>query len=184
MRAFVALEVSEAPVLDALESLQRELRATGADIKLVERENLHFTIKFLGEISEQEAGEVDRRLKSLHVPGAAVRLSGVGAFPGLGRPRVIWAGLGPGGAELLGPLGESVISALRGIGQEERRPFEPHITLARVRSGKNLAQLASFLRTRSGADFGEIAVKEIRFKSSLLRPSGPVYSDLGVYPLA
>jgi 2'-5' RNA ligase len=80
-------------------------------------------------------------------------------------------------------IGEAVIKALEGIGETETRPFQAHLTLARVRSGKNREQLASAIRASSQREFGAFTLSTFKLKSSQLRPSGPTYSDLGVYPL-
>jgi len=182
MRAFVALEVPMS-VADSLAQIQKELEATGADIKLVERENLHLNLKFLGEISEAQASDVRARLGRLSLKGANVALRGVGAFPTANRPRVVWAGVAPERESLVMPIAQGVISALEGIGERDDRPFRPHITLGRVRSGRNMRELAELLRQNSQREFGMVGLKEIKFKSSTLTPSGPVYKDEGVYPL-
>ena len=182
MRAFVALEISER-VADSLVQAQKELDATGADIKMVERENLHLNQKFLGELGEAEASEVNSRLAGLSLESADVNVSGVGAFPSPSRPRVIWAGIAPEDERLVAPIAEGVIAALEGIGERDDRLFRPHITLGRVRTGRHLRELVEVLRLNSGRDFGATGLREIRLKSSTLTPGGPVYRDEGVYPL-
>jgi 2'-5' RNA ligase len=82
------------------------------------------------------------------------------------------------------PVAEAVIGALEGIGERDRRPFEVHLTLARVRSGRNRETLTSLLEASSERPFGVLRLTTIVLKSSQLTPSGPVYSDLGVYNLS
>jgi len=184
LRAFVALEIEEESLLSSIESFQRELESTGADLKLVPRQNIHFTVKFLGEISEQQAAEVDRRLRELTLQSLSVTLAGAGAFPSLSRPRVVWVGVvGEGGAELR-ELAGRVIAALKGLGEDDRRGFQPHITVARVRSGRGTEALAYLLRQNQTRTFGPTELRELKFKSSVLTPDGPIYSDEGVYKLA
>lgn len=183
MRAFVALEIP-GPVADALANAQRELEATGADIKLVERENLHLNLKFLGDISEAQAAEVRSRLGKLSLKGAVVDVRGVGAFPSPNRARVVWAGVATEHEPLVAPIEKGVREALEGIGERDDREFRPHITLGRVRSGRNLQELGEFLRQNSQREFGVVGLREIKLKSSALTPSGPVYRDEGVYPLS
>jgi len=183
VRAFVALEVP-GEVVDALVRTQKELEATGADIKLVERENLHLNLKFLGEISNAEASEVGLRLSRLSLKGAEVTVRGVGAFPTPARPRVIWAGIAPEDEPLVTPIAEGVIKALEGIGEKDDRSFRPHITLARVRSGRNITTLAEAMRHSAGTVFGKVQLREIKLKSSTLTPNGPIYRDEGVYLLS
>ncbi len=184
MRAFVALEIPDEKVLDSLVSFQVELAATGADLKLVERQNLHFTVKFLGDISEVQAREADRRLSSLRLEGATVSVAGVGAFPAVQRPNVVWVGVGRDDEGKVRRIAEEVIKALQGIGESDSRPFQAHVTLARVRSSSNRGELAALVRARSETTFGVARLATFRLKSSQLTPSGPVYSDVGVYTLS
>ena len=140
VRAFVALEIPE-DVADSLTQAQKELAASGADIKLVERENLHLNLKFLGDLGDEEVSEVKSRLGRLSLKRADVTVRGVGAFPSSTRPRVVWAGIAPEDEPLVVPIAREVISTLEGVGERDDRPFRPHITLARVRSGRNSREL-------------------------------------------
>ncbi len=182
MRAFVALEVP-GQVLDSLVDFQKELSSTGADMKMVDRDNLHFTVKFLGDITEAQAAEVGSRLQSLSMKGAQVEVKGAGAFPSLSRPRVVWAGLAREHEPFVEPIARQVIGALEGIGERDDRPFRAHITLGRVRSDRSSRQLGELLRLNSGRRFGTTTLSELKLKSSTLTPSGPVYSDVGVFRL-
>ncbi len=183
LRAFVALEISN-PALDSLVKFEEELRATGADVKLVERENLHFTVRFLGEISESQAAEVGSRLGNLRLKGVVVEIRGAGAFPNPSRPRVVWAGVSRDHEALVAPVAQEVIDSLQGIGELDERPFRAHVTLGRIRSGRNFRQLEQFLRDNSDRPFGVVRLSHLKFKSSVLSPGGPVYTDIGDYPLA
>ena len=183
VRAFVALEIP-GNVVDSLVRAQEELEATGADIKLVERENLHLNLKFLGEVSEAQASEAKSRLANLSLKGADVTVKGLGAFPAPSRPRVVWAGVAQEHEHLVLPIAEGVIASLRGIGESDDRPFTPHVTLGRVRTGRNIRELVEVLRRNAGREFGTAVLREIKLKSSTLTPVGPVYTDVGVYPLS
>ncbi len=182
MRAFTALEVSGG-VLDSLVSFQQEISATGADIRLVERENLHFTVKFLGEISEAQAADARSRLEKLTLRGAEVEVKGAGAFPSSARPRVVWAGVAREHEAVVSPIAQAVIASLEGIGEKDDRPFRAHITLGRVRTGRNSSELSDLLRESADREFGLVRLSELKLKSSVLTPSGPVYKDLGRYTL-
>jgi 2'-5' RNA ligase len=182
LRAFVALEIPN-PALDSLVSFQEELRATGADIKFVERMNLHFTVRFLGEISESQAVEVGSRLGSLVLKGLDVEVRGAGAFPNPSSARVVWAGVSRDHEAQVEALAQQVIVSIEGIGERDDRPFRAHATLGRVRSGRNRSKLEQFLRDNSDRSFGKVRLSHLKFKSSVLSPSGPTYSDLGEYAL-
>jgi RNA 2',3'-cyclic 3'-phosphodiesterase len=184
MRAFVALEVPDQSVLDSLVAFQRQLAGSGADLKVVERENLHFTIKFLGEITEAQAKEADSRLRALSLSGGEVEIAGVGAFPSPGRPRVVWVGVAPRDEPLVGGIARAVIGAVTGLGEADDRTFTAHVTLARVRSAGNLKELSALIGSSATRSFGSVRVRALKLKSSTLTPRGPVYSDMGVYPLA
>jgi 2'-5' RNA ligase len=179
----VAIEIPDKGVLDSLVSFQRELAATGADLKLVEKQNLHFTVKFLGDISETQASDADARLRSLQLGGAVVSVVGVGAFPTVHRPNVVWVGVGRDDESKVRFIAEGVIKALEGIGESDNRPLQAHLTLARVRSGVNRGELAALIRVSSEKAFGSIKLTTFRLKSSQLTPSGPIYRDVGVYNL-
>jgi RNA 2',3'-cyclic 3'-phosphodiesterase len=178
LRAFVAIDLPRS-VLDSLVEFQDELSATGGDLKLVERENLHFTVKFLGEISEAQASEVLSRLGRLRLRKGVVDVTGAGAFPSPRRPRVIWVGVARESEEVIGPIAREVIGTLEGIGERDDRPFQAHITLGRVRSQRNSREIGEFLEKHSERSFGAAELSALKLKSSRLTPSGPVYNDVG-----
>ncbi len=183
MRAFLALEVPEESVIRNLVKAQEELRETRADLAIVESQNLHFTVKFLGEIPESRLPEIDARLSKLALRSARVSIRGVGAFPDPRRPRVIWAGIPPEQFGSVTPLAEAVIDSLKGIGEEDDRDYHPHITLARVRSSSSREALASFLDTNAMREFGTTHLGSLKLKSSTLTPRGPIYNDVREYRL-
>ncbi|HZW85747.1 MAG TPA: RNA 2',3'-cyclic phosphodiesterase [Nitrososphaerales archaeon] len=183
MRAFVGIEIENPATIDSIISFQSELANTGADIKIVERENLHFTIAFLGEIANDQAEEASRRIGRLNLRGGEFAVKGSGAFPSIDRPRVVWVGVDDIGEKIVVPIADEVRASLRGIGEEDNRPFTPHLTVARVRSPRGAQPLQKFLRTYSGNEFGGTRASAVKLKSSVLGPSGPTYSDVGVFPL-
>jgi 2'-5' RNA ligase len=162
---------------------QGELTKTGADLKRVESQNLHFTVKFFGELSESQVEEIDRRLKSVELKQLEVEVAGVGAFPDLRNPRVVWVGVAPPDVAMVTSIAETVIRAVDGIGEPEDHKYHPHITLARVRSGRNKQELVRFIESNRERDFGVSPVRTLKLKSSILTPRGPTYTDLKVYEL-
>lgn len=169
-------------MLGSLVRAGEELRGTGADVGVVAKENLHFTVKFLGEIPETVADDIDSRMRLVKMGVFEAEVKGVGVFPDLRRPRVVWAGVGEGAVEM-SAIAKSVIVALDGIGKPEERDFQPHLTIGRVRSPRSLNQLASFVSKNSQREFGRTSIKSLKLKSSILTPRGPVYSDVREYPL-
>jgi 2'-5' RNA ligase len=180
MRAFLAFDVSH-EVAERMELVETELKSTGADLGLVSRENLHFTVKFLGEIPEGDIRKVDERVGKLELSAFDVTVKGIGVFPDLRRPRVVWAGVDAADVEPISQRADAVIGALDGVGKPEGREFQPHITIARVRSPRNLERLASFVQENASREFGRTRIAGLKFKSSVLTPKGPVYRDLREY---
>lgn len=163
--------------------VEEELKETGADVKLVERENLHFTVKFLGEIPDDLVDEVDRRMRTLALRKMEVDVRGLGAFPDVRRPRVVWAGVAPHDVQSISGSGQQVIDVLEGVGQSDERKFHPHITVARVRSPRNHEALVAVLRDCSTKEFGRTEITALKLKASSLTPNGPTYRDVKEYAL-
>lgn len=182
MRAFLAFEVSP-EVIGRIEGAEQELRATGADVGIVSRDNLHFTVRFLGEISDSDVQVVDQRVAPLGLTGFELSVRGVGVFPDLRRPRIVWAGVDPADERPISERAGTVVRALDGVGKPEEREFRPHLTIGRVRSPRNLDQLAGFVRNNTARDFGRTRIASLKLKSSLLTPKGPIYNDLREYAL-
>jgi 2'-5' RNA ligase len=170
-------------VREKLIGAEEELRKTGADVKLVEVDNLHFTVKFLGDMPDSELDEVDKRVRPLALPRMEVDVRGLGAFPDDRAPRVIWAGVGYEDLDMVSKSAQTVIDALRGLGENDERAYHPHITLARVRSPTNLEALQALLGAYASKDFGRTPIMMLKLKSSTLTPRGPAYRDIKEYAL-
>ena len=178
VRCFIAVEVEEAVILDAIGRVQAGLKGTGADLKAVERENIHMTLRFLGDVSEGILEDVKVLVSEFEFSPFQMELEGIGVFPNLGRPRVVWVGLTKG-AEELAEIFNKLEPSLVGMGfKPEGRGFRPHITIARVRSGRNRAQLVEEVLNYRGERFGEFEARHVRLKKSVLTPRGPVYTTL------
>ena len=178
VRCFVAVDLEDTDLLDALGRVQEGLRGTGADLKCVERENIHLTMRFLGDVREGLLEELKDLVSGLSFPPFRMELEGVGAFPNLRRPRVVWVGITRGVVELTETFNR-LESGLVGMGfNPERRGFSPHITIARVRSGRNRDQLVEEVQDHADEGFGGLEVKHIKLKKSVLTPRGPVYTTL------
>ncbi len=147
-------------------------------MKPVERENIHLTLKFLGNVSAAKLDEVKSSLLQLKFPPFSMEIKGAGAFPSLKRMNVVWVGIGDGWSkvELIYEQTEKLLSDL-GFSRETR-PFSPHITVARVRSPKKRDELAAFLSQLREGSFGTFNAEHVRLKQSILAPSGPRYSTL------
>ena len=178
IRSFIAVDLDDEEIKRRLVTAQGLLSRTGGDIKPVEAENLHVTVRFLGGISKGLLDRIVEELSEVKFEPFRAEIRGIGVFPRLSRPRVIWAGFRKGGRELE-DLFKKIEPRLIGLGiRPERSSFHPHITLARVRSGRNRDQLIRQITGLSDEPFGEIVVWSFKLKRSTLTPRGPIYSTI------
>jgi 2'-5' RNA ligase len=178
VRAFLAFEIDNPDVKKKLIETQKLSIQTGADLKLVEPDNIHITVRFLGDITLKIADKVFEEMKKVQFIPLNVHINGLGVFPSLSYPRVLWAGIAEG-AEQLKNVFTQLEPRLQGIGfQPDPKGFSPHLTIARVRSATNKAQLAEFVTKNAKHDFGIVKAKCLRLKQSELTPNGPIYSTL------
>ena len=173
-RAFIAADIS--PSRELMDVLG-ELRSSRADLKIVRPELLHVTLKFLGDTDEQLVEDIAARMRD-SVSGIApfrIRLSGMGAFPSLSNIRVVWVGILDG--KPLEEIARRLDASIGELGFErDRKGFVPHLTLARARSGRNIANVQEILKRNAATDYGEYPVDKIALKKSVLSPQGPTYS--------
>ena len=182
MRLFVAIDLTE-DVIRRLSSVQENLRSGDFDLKLVEPENLHLTLKFLGEVQDSQLGNVEKLVSGALSGFHPFTLSfhGIGYF-GNGRyMKVIWAGVKEGRKEFIN-LANELETKLSFIRKDEHEP-SPHLTIARVRSGRNTDRLSREVDSLRDVKVGEVRVKDVKLKQSVLTPQGPVYSDVKIFPL-
>jgi RNA 2',3'-cyclic 3'-phosphodiesterase len=181
IRSFMAFDINSPSVRNKLAKAQALLVQTGADVKLVETENIHVTMRFLGDITPGMVDNVFEEIRKLQFIPFTVEIKGVGVFPSLSYPRVVWAGITEGADQLRGILSQ-LEPRLRGLGfSPDSKGFSPHLTIARVRSGRNKVQLADFVKENVSFDFGTIKAECLRLKQSVLSPKGPTYSTLREY---
>ncbi|MCI0337288.1 MAG: RNA 2',3'-cyclic phosphodiesterase [Acidobacteria bacterium] len=178
MRTFIAIEIP-AEAKSALTAMQNELRRAGADVTWTNPDNIHLTLKFLGEIDKKLISEVEKVCleTSAEVPAFTMGIKGIGVFPNARHPRVLWVGLS-GEIEILERLQEHLDERLTSIGfDSEEKDFQPHLTVGRIRSNKNLHELLarSEVYTLPPHSF---VVREIVIMKSDLDPAGVSYSQL------
>ena len=178
LRCFIAVTLP-GPLKKAVGEVIRSLRESGADIKWVHDENLHLTLKFLGETEEARLDEIKGALfkKLSHYSPFYIKIGGVGYFPGGRNPRVIWVGIEePGSLADIYTDVESVMVKFRY--QREDRPFSPHLTIGRVRSPKTAGEAIKRLEEFRTVAFDEFVVKAVTLMKSELKPGGAEYSCL------
>jgi 2'-5' RNA ligase len=178
IRSFIAFDVENPQVIERITSIQKLLAETGADLKLVEPENIHITIRFLGNIPAKMVDKIYEGMKMTEFLPFDIRIRGVGAFPNTRNPRVLWAGITEG-ADKLKSIFNRLEPYLRSLGlPSDPKGFSPHLTIARVRSGRNRAQLTRCLEENMDYEFGVIRANCLRLKRSDLTPKGPIYTNL------
>ncbi|MEM4482078.1 MAG: RNA 2',3'-cyclic phosphodiesterase [Desulfurococcaceae archaeon] len=178
IRTFIAIEVENREVLEKLVEVRNQLLESGADIKPVEDKNIHLTIKFIGEVPQSTVELLCSEISKIKYPRFYIHIKGIGAFPTEYRPRVIWAGVEEGSDKVvdLFKVVDSIARKIKITGEKEE--FTPHITIARVKTSKNVNRLVAKLRDLANVDFGNSNVSGIHVKRSVLTPSGPIYSNL------
>jgi 2'-5' RNA ligase len=178
VRTFLAIELDDA-IRERLAAAQERLRSQAGGVKWVEAENIHLTLKFLGEIDEDVAPLVAEALGPVAagIEPFEMRLAGLGAFPPHGAPRVVWAGVQEPSGRLL-ELHRRIERELEALGIErEDRPFTAHVTLGRIKDRPD-PRLRHALDARAADDFGSQAVTHVTFFQSVLSPAGPTYTAL------
>ncbi|MFH0860399.1 MAG: RNA 2',3'-cyclic phosphodiesterase [Candidatus Altiarchaeota archaeon] len=181
MRVFAAIECPD-EIRGRLAALQQELKKFGS-MRLVERGNIHLTLKFFGEVDRETMEDVDGRLKSLdRMEAFELSLKSVGVFPKADYARVVWAGVDRGGDNVL-KANAAIEESVSGLGFERDGGFHPHATLARVKAISDKAGFLSFLQSKKGEDFGQFTVERIVLMESKLTPAGPEYNTRGEYYL-
>lgn len=178
MRAFVAADVIS---VTAISGLQKELASaagwSSAKVRPVEQQNLHFTLLFLGEVSDSDIPAISQALSDIRFNSFPLRYSSIGAFPNPKEARIIWVGVDKNGGEQLTSLATLVASRLSVLGFRQDKPFSPHLTIFRVK-GRRPMNLEPYTRKYDGVQVGQDTIDKVQLKKSELLPSGPKYSNV------
>ena len=178
IRSFIAFDIDDELVLNRISKAQSKLVNTGADLRLVKPQNIHVTIRFLGSISIGIINQVSEKIsKQMFIP-FDFEIQGLGAFPSLNYSRVIWVGIRKGTNELR-EIFNKIEPDLRNLGfKPDTKGFSPHLTIARVRTGRSKSELVRCIRDLTDYKFGVITADCLRLKKSVLTPKGPIYSTI------
>lgn len=174
MRCFIGVDIPEGLKPGIIE-LQKHL--SGYDVKLVEPQNLHFTLKFLGDIPEPE--KISSRIRSVKMPSFEMELAGAGCFPSEKFIRVVW--IGAYSKDIIN-LQKTVEDAL--YPEFPREKFAPHLTIARARSQKFRDEISELIKKNGETFIGKMKVEGFSLKKSVLAPEGPVYTDIEKFRLS
>jgi len=179
IRSFLAIEIPGI-ILKKIEEVQEDLKSSRADVRWVNPEKVHLTLKFFGSVDESR---IESIVKSAEGPMRntspfSLKVRGVGAFPHLKNPRVIWVGLVDGN-EVLAVFQKQLEEELEKIGfEKEERAFHPHLTLGRMKSSKGRAELVERMERYKEEEFGDFKAERVVLFKSELKPTGPIYTPL------
>jgi len=177
VRVFVSLDVEDDNISRRVAEIQRRIAETRADLKLVDINILHLTLFFIGEVHESMVETICRSLSKIDGNPIEIEVRGLGAFPTISQPRVVFARIGKGSEKIIERAGR-VSEELSKIGFKAGEEFSPHITLARVRSHVNVDKLILFIKNNSDILIGETITSRLRLKKSILTPRGPIYETI------
>lgn len=189
MRTFIAVEISESireNLGTLVEDMKKGIVRTGCEPAWVNLNNMHFTLKFLGNIEESQVNEIRNVLNAItsQFSPFTIRVCGLGMFPNLKSPKVLWIGLTKGETEIM-KLQTLIERGTRDIGfPKEERQFHPHLTLARIKSLKGAGGLANIVSIYKNNKCGESLVDKVIFFKSTLTPRGPIYDVISEHPLS
>lgn len=189
VRSFIALELSpelRENLRELIEDLKRGAKFTGARPNWVRPESIHLTLKFLGNIGEEMIEPIGNSIKEIAAgtDPFTLRALGLGVFPHERRPRVFWCGLSKGEKQIIS-VQRKVDAAMLDFGfEKEKRPFHPHLTLARMKSMKGADALMKMLRNHKNRRVGECPIDKLVLYKSQLHPQGAIYTKLVEAPFA
>jgi 2'-5' RNA ligase len=175
-RGFIAIDIASTPHILTFEN---DIKKTGADVKLVEPENIHITLKFLGDTEETMIDAIEQCMKDsvATIKPFRVTLQGTGVFPNKNYMKVIWIGILDNGQ--IAPIAQVLEQGLASQGfKKETRGFSPHLTIGRVRTAKNKEKLLTTLEHHQEDEFTTQEIHSIVLKKSELTQSGPIYTTL------
>ncbi len=173
MRTFVAIEISDIKVIDSIVKFQNE---NHFDVKPITSKNLHFTLQFLGEVTEDLSQKIIEIIRKIKFSSFDVYLNGIDAFPNIKFPKIIWIGTDMRGGNLLIGLSQKIQKMLEPLGFFPDKSFKPHITIFRIK--KNNEYKIKEVVNYKKMSFGKQKISCIKLKKSELTPKGPIYSDL------
>lgn len=183
IRCFVAIEIPER-IQASLAKIQDAFRPKIKRVSWTKVGNFHLTLKFLGEVENHSINEISIALQKIAASQTpfSVEIGGVGAFPNLARPRVLWVGLKQGTPPTV-KLARTINHELVNFGFEKDARFHPHLTLARLKDPVNLNTFINLFRKFETLGGASLTVNKIMLVNSELHSSGAVYTPLKIYQL-
>jgi RNA 2',3'-cyclic 3'-phosphodiesterase len=185
IRAFIAVEIDSASK-QKISGLINDLKQTNADVRWASENQMHLTLKFLGNIEQGKISLISAAIKTItgHIREFDLSFSGIGAFPAINRPRLIWAGIDKGSNELRMIAG--LIEKEMGIlgFDKEGRDYKAHLTLGRVGSQKKIKDLTKKMAELEFKFDPDTKVNKLVLFQSTLTPKGTIHTPLQKFPLS
>jgi len=175
-RGFIAVDIPSSQIINELAS---QIKNSGANTKVVETENIHITLKFLGDTDEGSVDNIEDIIKGSveNIDPFEIKLIGTGVFPNPNYIKVMWIGIQDNGE--LSKIAGYINEKLTDFGFEnDRRGFSAHLTIARLRSARNKEKIVEIVEKYREKEFAKIKVESIKLKKSELTPKGPIYSTI------
>lgn len=182
MRLFIAADL-DPEIREKLVPVQQVLDRSG--VKTVEKDNVHITMKFLGEIEDRRVEPIKEALRQIKLNSINIHVKGVGFFPSPNHIKVAWVGVEEGNDEMSN-LAEEIDRRMKKIGfKKEKKDFVAHATLARIKkiNAEERERMLKDLQPYLNQDFGWMRLNKFTLKKSELTPKGPIYSDLEIFEL-
>ena len=178
VRTFISVDFDDDAVRENIIEIQTKINSSGAHLKLVNPNILHITMEFLGEITENQVKEVEKILDSIEISTLKLEIKEPDVLPNENYIKVVYCKL-EGETDSLIKIQEELRLKLKEKGfRVDKRPFKPHLTIARVKSAKNRKELISVIKEMTGINCGIQKITSIKLKKSVLKPEGPEYSTL------
>jgi len=175
-RGFIAIDID---ATSGIIEFEKEIKKTDADVKLVEPQNIHITVKFLGDVDENLIDEIEQIMKDSvkEIKPFTIQLKGTGVFPNQNYIRVIWIGIKE--AQVIETISNSIDEKLSKLGfKKEKRGFSPHLTIGRVKTAKNKQRLLEIIENYVDVEFSRQEINSIKLKKSDLASKGPIYTTI------
>jgi 2'-5' RNA ligase len=181
VRLFVALDLPD-PVRHSITELIAKLQPKSRGTRWIKPENLHITLKFIGHVGNEKLSPIQTALSSIRVAQPVeLHFRGMGFFPNEHHPRAFWCGIAA--SPNLAELAANIDRALAPLGIEaETRPFTPHLTLARFKSGEGIREMVHAANDMKSTDFGAATETNFYLYESLLKSTGAQYNRVASFP--
>jgi 2'-5' RNA ligase len=182
VRSFLAIELAEDLVPNILD-VQKEFKKTNANVKYVPSENMHFTLKFFGNVDLDMIEDIINAIRKVIVNYTSFELNikDCGCFPNKKVIKVLWLGLEEGSP--IKELQKDLDKEFKKLGFKKERNFISHLTIGRVKSPKNKQEIRKTIEKLENIEIGQMTVSKICLKKSTLTPQGPIYEDIKVFEL-